>query len=147
MKPSKSIIVSLWFVRILLLLMVVGAFFVPMVSKSYSLLATNSDAITFPISVGIYALELPMAATMGILNALLTNIKNGNTFVKKNITYFTLVCAGILLTGVISFFVTLVSWVFSFFTLAFLFSGVILLVLRNVYSHAVDIKEENDFTI
>lgn len=46
MKPSKSIIVSLWFVRILLLLMVVGAFFVPMVSKSYSLLATNSDAIT-----------------------------------------------------------------------------------------------------
>ena len=147
MKPSKSIIVSLWFVRILLLLLVVGAFFVPLISKSYSMLATNSDVITFPISIGIYALALPMVATMGILNALLTNIKNGNTFVKKNITYFTLVCIGVLLMGVISFFVSLVSWVFSFFSLAFLFSGIIFLVLRNVYSHAVDIKEENDFTI
>jgi len=147
MKQTKSIIASIWVVRILLLIIIAAAFCVPYIAKGYSLLATNSEAITFQISVGIYVLLLPTFATMISLHFLLSNIKNGNMFVKRNITYLTLVCIGVFLVGVICFFISFVSWVFSLISLAFLFSGVILLVLRNVFSHAVEIKEENDFTI
>ncbi len=147
MKPIKSIIASIWVVRILLLLLAASAFFVPVIGEGYSLLATNTTNIAFSVAVGIYALYLPALGTMVALHMLLSNINKGNVFVKKNTTYLTLVCAGVFLVGVISFFISLVSWVFSLISLAFLFVGLILLVLRNIFNYAVEIKEENDFTI
>lgn len=147
MKAVKSIVASIWVVRFLLLFLFASAFFIPMLGQLYSQLANNGTDISLPISVGLYCLLLPALGTLFSLHMLLINIKKGNMFVPRNIKYLTMICIGVFLVGIICSVVSFVSWVFAFIAIAFLFVGLILLVLRNVFSHAVDIKEENDFTI
>lgn len=147
MKSNKSIIVSIWVVRLLILFLFFSAFFIPMLGKLYSQLAGNGTDISVQISVSLYCLLLPALGTLSALHMLLINIRKGNMFVPQNIKYLTIICIGVFLVGIICSVVSFVSWVFAFIAVAFLFVGLILLVLRNVFNNAVNIKEENDFTI
>ncbi|MEE1155381.1 MAG: DUF2975 domain-containing protein [Acutalibacteraceae bacterium] len=147
MKKSKSIFASMWVVRIIILLMATSAFFMPTVGSYYNQLANHGVDITFPITIGLYILLIPAMATMVALHFLLNNIKKGNMFDKQNIAYLTLISVGLFIIGAICLGIATFSWVFSLISAAFLFVAVILLVVKNVFKQAVNIKEENDFTI
>ena len=147
MKPVKSIIASIWVVRVIMLILCVAVFFIPLMAQGYSILANGDKNITLPMMVGFYFLFLPSLGTMTVLHILLNNIKKGDMFVVKNIKCLTIICIGLFLVGIICAVIGLISWIFAFISIAFLFVGLILLVVRNVFSHAVELKQENDFTI
>ncbi len=147
MNNSKSILASIWVVRIIMLLMLTSTFFMPTVGSYYNQLANHSTDITIPVTIGFYILLIPGNITMIALHMLLMNIKKGNMFNDQNIAYLSLVCAGLFIIGAICLGIATFTWVFSFASAAFLFVGVILLVVKSVFSQAVAIKQENDFTI
>lgn len=147
MKSVKSIIASIWVVRVIMLILCISVFFIPLMAQGYSLLANGNNDIALPIMAGFYLLFLPSLGTMTVLHILLNNIKKGDMFVDKNIKCLTLICIGLFLVGLICAVIGIVSWIFAFISIAFLFVGLILLVVRNVFSHAVELKQENDFTI
>lgn len=147
MRKLKSIFFSILVVRALIAILFISAFFIPLISKAYVEISNSPTDISVQITIGLYFLELPAMATMVALHLLLTNIKKGNVFVKKNTTFLTAIFIGLILVGVICAFMAPISWAFGFTAISFLFVALILLVLRNVFDYAVAIKEENDFTI
>lgn len=147
MKSVKSIIASIWVVRVIMLILCIAVFFIPLMAQGYSLLANGNNDITIPMMVGFYFLFLPSLGTMTVLHILLNNIKKGDMFVDKNIKCLTFICIGLFLVGLICAVIGIVSWIFAFVSVAFLFVGLVLLVVRNVFSHAIELKQENDFTI
>lgn len=146
-KKSKSLFFSILVVRALIAVIFISAFFIPIISRAYVALSNSPTDVSIPITIGLYCLELPALSTMLALHFLLNNIKKGNVFVKKNISFLTMIFTGVTLVGIICAFMAPISWAFGFTSVAFLFMGLILLVLRNVFDYAVTIKEENDFTI
>lgn len=78
---------------------------------------------------------------------LLFNIKNGEIFIKKNVTALKLVSWGCLIIMVITFVGGMFYMPFMFVALAGGFVGLMLRVLMNVMRSAVELREENDLTI
>lgn len=146
-KKSKSIFFSILVVRVLIAVIFISAFFIPLISKAYIIISKSSTDISTQVTIGLYCLVLPALATMVALHLLLSNIKKGNVFVKKNISFLTMIFIGVTMVGIICAFMAPISWAFAFTAIAFLFVALILLVLRNIFDYAVAIKEENDFTI
>ncbi|MEE1282481.1 MAG: DUF2975 domain-containing protein [Acutalibacteraceae bacterium] len=147
MKKSKSIFLSILVVKLLIAVLFISTFFIPLLSKAYVIISNSPTDISTQVTIGLYCLELPAIATMIVLHLLLSNIKRGNVFVKKNTSFLTVIFIGLILVGVICAFMASISWAFAFTSIAFLFVALILLVLRNVFDYAVEIKSENDFTI
>lgn len=147
MKSVKSILASIWIVRILLCILLLSIFAIPFLAQCYNYLVNTSENISDVISIGLYALWLPAIIVLALLHKILMNIKKGVIFEKTNIDYLTIICLGLFLVGIISLIISLVSVPFAFVSLAFVFVGIILLVVRNVFKYAIEIKEENDFTI
>lgn len=85
--------------------------------------------------------------TLYSLIRLLFNIRNGNTFIRRNVTYLRCISwccyavAGITLVGGVFYLPFLVVAVAAGFV------GLMLRVVKNVMQSAVEIREENELTI
>lgn len=147
MSNSKSILASIWVVRIIIFLIFASVFIIPTLGNYYSQIANQNADISLPVTIGFYILLIPANSTMITLHMLLMNIKKGNLFSEQNIAFLAMICAGLFIIGGISLIMAIFSWIFSFVSVAFLFVAVILLVIINVFKQAIIIKQENDFTI
>ena len=78
---------------------------------------------------------------------MLFNIKNGQVFIKKNVTALKAVSWGCLIIMVITFIGGMFYMPFMFVALAGGFVGLMLRVLMTVMRSAVELREENDLTI
>lgn len=113
------------------------------------------DKIQIYTLANLYAALIPAFLALVTLFSLLTNMKNGNIFIHKNVSYlrilsyccfaetviffvFSILC-NYAITGT-SIFGLLLSFASAFF-------GLILRVIKNVFDAAIEIREENDYTI
>lgn len=94
-----------------------------------------------------YVFSIPLCIVLGCLNRLLVNIKNGDIFVKDNVRQLRRISwscfwgALILLIGAtLNIGIILIAGIMGFF-------GLLMRVIKNVFSEAIIIKDENDYTI
>ncbi len=136
--------------RILTIVMLVfGAaslFCIPTVTEWYDAIS-DQEAIANILNVGLY-----ISAFLGILALwqlfmMLCNIEKKQVFVMKNVTIMRFIswCC----FGVAAIWVVLSYWRLMSMFVAFVaaFAGVILRVMKNLFAKAVEMREENDYTI
>ena len=147
MKFSKSVIFCIWTVRILIIVSVGSLLFIPNIADYYSIIVHQGHNKTLIVMIALYVLVVPAIVTLGAMHLLLNNIGKDDIFIEKNVTYLNIITICLFVVGIICGIVAFSTSVFVFICVPFLFMGLVLLVLRNVFSKAVEIKCENDLTI
>lgn len=97
--------------------------------------------------ISMWAVALPAMVVLYALHKLLKNIANDAVFIAKNITYLRCISWCCIGAGIIFLASSLYDTSFLFLSAAAAFVGLILRVLKNVFSQAILIKTENDYTI
>lgn len=156
---KKSVLLSLILCFILAGLLLAGVCAMPALLHYY--MRTFSDyarvqPIRAPLLSSFYLLVLPAAGALYWLIRLLLQIRNGSVFTVRNTAYLRRIswcCAAaalILFAGGCALFgLQFYNWaaVFAIISLAAAFLFLVLRVIKNVFSAAVELKDENDMTI
>ena len=132
--------------RILIVIILAAIFFLPSFLTWFTKLSDKSD-IYLPLIITVYVSILPAIAALISLDRLLNNIKKNQVFIEINTLCLRIISWCCFLIGIIYSvfgYFYLMSLMISF---AAVFFGIILRVLKNVFAKAVEIKNENDFTV
>lgn len=150
----KSIGISLWMVRIFAVLLAgitVGAY--PILRWYLQTFDWDkSNAKLVMLTIGMYC-ALPFAwLTLYSLHKLLMNMRAKKIFDRENVKmlgFSALSCFAVSAIGLVIILWYLPKFAMSFgiVTIASFFVGVMVSVIKNVFSAAIDIKEENDLTV
>ena len=143
---AKSIVLSIFCTRLFMLLVVAAVFLAPYITRWY-FGSGGVEQTHLAFRVTIYICALPAIFLLLLLDRLLRNIRKNAIFEELNvkllrgISWLCIVLGVITLTG--GFFYS------SFFLVAAAaaFCGLIVRVVKNVFEHAIELKEENDYTI
>lgn len=143
---SKSVMLSSILVKIVFICLAVGAFFIPEFVEWYSCFSLRPKVL-IPLCVTLYATLIPAFIAIISLNNLIRNINKETIFIAENVKLLRILSwccfAASLIYGILGFFI-LLSFIICF---AAAFFGLILRVIKNVFEQAIEIREENDFTI
>ncbi|NLC96034.1 MAG: DUF2975 domain-containing protein [Erysipelotrichaceae bacterium] len=150
---DKSVKISKYLIRLSLIavlaLAIMGVFIINYLSKITYIINIASVFEKYKI---FYIISTYSCLSVGFyilisLSKLLNNIDKEEIFTKENIAllrYISWACFVIALIGMISIIYDY-AWVIVFFVGVFM--GMLLRVIKNVFSRALEIKEENDFTV
>ena len=149
MKKNESAILTSILIKIVYALAVICCIMAPYMVEHYDnmLTAKGEPSVFVPLLVTLYCAVPAAVVALVCLDKLLKNIIVNQPFIKVNVK----------LLRIISYCCFAESLVFIYFTtlkpfalivvIAGGFMGLILRVIKNVFEHAVEIREENDFTI
>ena len=147
MKNDRSVRFTSLSIKAALVLSVISLFIMPYAARIYRDLSIQGDDVTVPLLVTFY-----ICAAVGIfilitLDRLVNNIMKGEVFTEDNVRYLRILSYSCFVIA----FVTLIFAHFRFlsFIVAFaaFFFGLILRVIKNCFTEAIRLREENDFTI
>ena len=147
MKKDKSTLVSLICVLLLGGVLAILAFTAPMLTKAFIESFNRPAAVFYPVVTTFYCI-LPFAAGVIVcLIKLLLNIMGGEVFTKLNVTLIRSI-------SILMFIATLIFAVAGYFYMPFYllavcaaFITLIVRVVKNCFTAAVVLKDENDMTI
>lgn len=128
-----------------------GLVFIPRITDWYSGITVGHGFIggdfKLPMTVILYVTTLFGLSAAGALLVLLRSISRGEVFTGRNTLCLRVISWACLLAA--AAFAVLGLWRFIFFAIAFLgaFLGIVMRVLKNVFAAAVELKEENDYTV
>ena len=143
---NKSLLLSRAFVITAMICCVTAAFFIPTITGWYVTITENTQ-IRIPLTVCCYlGLAIALLCIL-VLFQMLNRISRQQIFVTENVTSLRIIswcCFGI---GLI--FLVPVYWEWGSMLITFIasFFGLIMRVLKNVFQLAVELREENDYTI
>ena len=149
MKKNESAKLTSILIKIVYVLVAVCCVMAPYMVQYYDnmLVAKGEPSVFVPLLVTLYCVVPVALIALICLDKLLKNIILDQPFIKANVK----------LLRIISYCCFAVALVFIYFTtlkpfaliivIASAFMGLILRVIKNVFEHAVEIREENDFTI
>ncbi|MDR1753677.1 MAG: DUF2975 domain-containing protein [Eubacterium sp.] len=147
---DHSLILSLILTKLLLTGLILTAAAMPWVARAYDnnrMAAYGAQSLYPQILITFYLAVTTGMAAIFALNKLLENIRKNAVFVRGNVHLIELISYFCFAEGIIFFwfgFFRPMSFVISG---ASIFFGLAVKVLKNVFSAAVNIKEESDFTI
>ena len=128
-----------------------GLLFIPKLTDWYCGITVGNGFIggdfRLPMTVILYITTVFGLTAAAALNVLLAGISKGEVFTGRNTLCLRVISWACLLAA--AAFAVLGLWRFIFFAFAFLgaFLGIVMRVLKNVFAAAVELKEENDYTV
>ena len=148
-RKNFSVTLSLVLVRIVFTLIIVSCFVGPYIVKIYDqgIIKLTGQSVFVPLIVTLYCSAVPAILLVIALDRLISNIKRGDVFTAKNVTMLRIIsycCFAASAIFVYFSFIRPFAWLI---VAAAAFFGLILRVIKNVFEQAIEIKEENDFTI
>lgn len=144
-RKKLSLYASMAITAFLFLFIIVACIFLPKIMEIFSEFRGGLDCTD--LTIALYASALPGLVCTGSLLKLLSNIKKDEIFVHMNVTLLRVLSYCCMFVGIeyIIFANKYVSMLF--FAFAALFIGLILRVIKNVFDKAIELREENDYTI
>lgn len=144
---KKSLVLSLWTVRILIVALFAVMIALPHLITEYLDYAGRPDSLLAPTLVALYLVAVIALVVLFSLQRLLYNIKLDEVFTPENVRILRLLSWCCFAVAVI-FALLGIAYLFSLLiAAAAVFIALILRVLKNVFSIAVELKAENDYTI
>ena len=146
---DKSVMLTSVLVKVVYVLVAVCCVIAPFLVKRYDSLvvAGGQESVFLPVLITLYCAVPFAVAALICLDVLLRNIRREQPFVAQNVTMLRIIsycCFG----EVLVFVYLAVLKPFTVVVLvACAFMGLILRVVKNVFEQAIEIREENDFTI
>lgn len=144
--PANSLRLSRLLTLIVLLFAVAGLFCIPIITEWYDAVS-DLPPIHVPLNISLYISDFLAIIAVWELLRMLGNIAREQTFVNANVTCLRIIswcCFGVAAVWVPVIGLRLLT---CFITLVFSFAGLVLRVMKNLFAAAVDLREENDYTI
>ena len=149
---DKSLNLSIILVKVLFVLIIILAVCVPIMVRWYDIVSQNrmglvEGSVYIPLSICLYLSAVCGEVCLFHLGKLLNNIRDNIIFKPENCKHLRYISWCCLLVAVL--FGVFGIWRFLGFFVAFAagFFGLVLRVLKNVFERAVELQEENDYTI
>ncbi len=148
-RKNFSVTLSLVLVRIVFALIIVSCFIGPYIVKIYDqgIIKLTGQSVFVPLIVTLYCSAVPATLLVIALDRLISNIKRGDVFTAKNVTMLRVISYCCFAASVIFIYFSFIRPFAWLIVAAAAFFGLILRVIKNVFEQAIEIKEENDFTI
>ena len=145
-RRNVSMLASIIVTTMLLVLVVVAVFMLPQIMQVYSKMRGGIDVTS--LMVALYISSIPgLICTLSLLK-LLFNIRKNEIFVKQNVTILQVLSYCCLFVGIEYIAICYSRYIAMIFVgFAAIFIGIILRVIKNVFDKAIEIREENDYTI
>ena len=145
-RRNVSMLASIIVTTMLLALVVVAVFMIPQIMQVYSKMRGGIDVTS--LMVALYISSIPgLICTLSLLK-LLFNIRKNEIFVKQNVTILQVLSYCCLFVGIEYIAICYSRYIAMIFVgFAAIFIGIILRVIKNVFDKAIEIREENDYTI
>lgn len=144
---DKSIHLSKFCVYLFMVILVVVCVLAPQLFRGLLEIRGESMAKLPLFLATVYLTAIPAAAALWDLRSLLCNISCGDVFLQGNVTILRRLSWYCFAAGVIFFAAGFFYLPFFLLSIAAAFVGLILRVVKNVFSEAVALKDENDYTI
>lgn len=147
---DKSVILSQILIKIMYVGIAVCCIIAPPLVEAYDkrvILEAGLESVYIPLLLTLYCCVPPAVIALINLDMLLLNIRRNRPFIRKNVRYLRVIsfccfCGAVIF--VYFAFLRPFAWVI---VAAAVFFGIILRVVKNCFQQAVEIREENDFTI
>lgn len=143
---EKSTILTSILTKAIIGFMIIGLFVVPLGAKWYDLVS-QKEPIFIQLLVAIYLAYIPGFVMMFSLDRLLSNIRKKQVFTEQNIKYLRIASWCCFIASIC--FLVLGFWRPLSFLIFFagVFLGLVIRVIKNTFTEALALREENDFTI
>lgn len=143
---DKSLLLSRVLTVVVLALAAAMLFCIPIMTEWYDAVS-GQDPIRLVLNIALYCSDLVGIAAVWMLHKMLGNLAKEKVFVEENVRCFRIIswcCFAVALIWLV-----LTYWRLLAFFVAFIaaFAGLILRVMKNLLATAVELREENDYTI
>ena len=146
-KEKRSIAITLVLIKIAIVLCAAALFLMPYAAKMYEQISFQQDNVTVPLLITFYVCAAFGFVILFVLNKLIKNIGSEKVFIDENVKLLKIL-------SYCCFAIAVVTLIFARFrilvfviTFAAAFIGLILRVIKNCFTEAIRLREENDFTI
>jgi len=146
-KEKRSIAITSVLIKIAIVLCAAALFLMPYAAKMYEQISFQRDNITVPLLITFYVCAAFGFVILFVLNKLIKNIGSEKVFIDENVKLLKIL-------SYCCFAIAVVTLIFARFrilvfviTFAAAFIGLILRVIKNCFTEAIRLREENDFTI
>lgn len=146
-KQDISVRASQICVRAAAVLCTISLFLMPWAAKIYLIESFEGDDVTVPLLLTFYSCALFGFIILFALDRLITNISRGNIFVNGNIKLLRTISYCCFAIAVITLLFARLRLLAFIVTFAAAFIGLIIRVIKNCFTEAVRLREENDFTV
>ena len=146
-KEKRSIAITSVLIKVAIVLCTAALFLMPYAAKMYEQISFQRDNVTFPLLITFYVCAAFGFVILFVLNKLIKNIGSEKVFIDENVKLLKIL-------SYCCFAIAVVTLIFARFrilvfviTFAAAFIGLILRVIKNCFTEAIRLREENDFTI
>ncbi len=149
---TKSLQLSILLVRVLFILIPILMCCVPIIVHWYDIVYGEGigllhGSVYWPLCICLYLAAICGLVCLFALGRLLQNLKSDLVFIPLNCKYLRVISWCCLLAAIPFFCFGFWRFLSFLVALAAAFFGLILRVLKNVFDKAVELQEENDYTI
>ena len=146
-KEKRSIAITSVLIKIAIVLCAAALFLMPYAAKMYEQISFQRDNVTVPLLITFYVCAAFGFVILFVLNKLIKNIGSEKVFIDENVKLLKIL-------SYCCFAIAVVTLIFARFrilvfviTFAAAFIGLILRVIKNCFTEAIRLREENDFTL
>ncbi len=146
-KEKRSIAITSALIKVAIVLCTAALFLMPYAAKMYEQISFQRDNVTVPLLITFYVCAAFGFVILFVLNKLIKNIGSEKVFIDENVKLLKIL-------SYCCFAIAIVTLIFARFrilvfviTFAAAFIGLILRVIKNCFTEAIRLREENDFTI
>lgn len=146
-KEKRSIAITSVLIKVAIVLCAAALFLMPYAAKMYEQISFQRDNVTVPLLITFYVCATFGFVILFVLNKLIKNIGSEKVFIDENVKLLKIL-------SYCCFAIAVVTLIFARFrilvfviTFAAAFIGLILRVIKNCFTEAIRLREENDFTI
>lgn len=146
-KEKRSIAITSVLIKVAIVLCTAALFLMPYAAKMYEQISFQRDNVTVPLLITFYVCAAFGFVILFVLNKLIKNIGSEKVFIDENVKLLKIL-------SYCCFAIAVVTLIFARFrilvfviTFAAAFIGLILRVIKNCFTGAIRLREENDFTI
>ena len=146
-KEKRSIAITSVLIKIAIVLCTAALFLMPYAAKMYEQISFQRDNVTVPLLITFYVCAAFGFVILFVLNKLIKNIGSEKVFIDENVKLLKILsycCFAIAVVTLIFARFRILVFVIPF---AAAFIGLILRVIKNCFTEAIRLREENDFTI
>lgn len=149
MRKNESAILTSILIKIVYALAAICCIMAPYMVEHYDrmVMAKGEPSVFLPLLITLYCAVPAAIVALVCLDKLLKNIILNQPFVKANVKLLRIISYCAFAEALVFVYFTTLKPFALIIVVACGFMGLILRVIKNVFEHAVEIREENDFTI
>jgi len=146
-KEKRSIAITSVLIKVAVVLCAAALFIMPYAAKIYEQVSLQSDNVTVPLLITFYLCAAIGFVILFVLGRLIKNIGNEKVFVNENVKLLKILSYCCFAISIITLIFARLRILVFVITFASAFFGLILRVIKNCFTEAIRLREENDFTI